>query len=104
MEVIHYFHDMGTFEKSMNATFLNLIPKKIEAVEVKDFKPISLVGGIYKILSKLLTNRLKAVLPKLVSASHNAFVQQRQILDSVLIANEILDSRLKQGYQEFFVS
>ena len=52
-----------------NATFLALIPKKSEAVEVKDFRPISLVGGFYKILAKLLANRLRLVLPKIISPS-----------------------------------
>jgi hypothetical protein len=47
------------FAKSLNATFLTLIPKKTEAVEVKNFRPISLVGGVYKIVSKVLANRLK---------------------------------------------
>uniref|UniRef100_A0A2N9HVH9 Elongation factor P C-terminal domain-containing protein n=1 Tax=Fagus sylvatica TaxID=28930 RepID=A0A2N9HVH9_FAGSY len=55
MAFLHYFHDLCSFEKSLNATFVSLIPKKTEAMgEVKDFRPISLVGGSYKILAKLL--------------------------------------------------
>ena len=46
MAVFHHFHVIGQFEKSLNATFIALIPKIATAVEVKDFRPISLVGGL----------------------------------------------------------
>ena len=81
----------------MNATFISLIPKKSNAAEVRDFRPISLIGGVYKIIAKVLANRLKMVLGDIVHESRNAFVKGRQILDSVLIANECLNSRLKSG-------
>ena len=95
MAVFVHFHRYSVFERSLNASFLTLIPKKNNAVDVKDFRPISLVGSVYKLLSKVLANRLKVVLGSLISESQNAFVGGRQILDSVLIANECLDSRLK---------
>jgi hypothetical protein len=92
MAVFSEFHNSCQFEKSFNVTFVSPIPKKADAVDVKDSRPISLVGGVYKLISKVLANRFKSVLEKIISSSQNAFVGGRQILDSVLIANECLDS------------
>jgi hypothetical protein len=67
MDVFVEFHARGKFEKSLNATFVSLIPKKTGGMDVRDFRPISLVGGIYKIISKVLANRFKSVLGKIIS-------------------------------------
>ena len=91
------FHERGRFVKSLNATFLVLVPKKGGAEDLKDFRPISLVGSLYKLLAKVLTNRIKKVMGKVISKPQNAFVEGRQILDAVLIANEAVDSRLKSN-------
>ena len=65
------------FEQSLNASFLTIILKKGNAVNIKDFRPISLVGSVYKLLSKVLANRLRAVLDNLISENQNSFVGGR---------------------------
>jgi hypothetical protein len=61
MRVFHDFHASRDFVKSLSVTFLALIPKKPGAQECKDFRPISLVTGMYKIIAKVLANRLSGV-------------------------------------------
>ncbi|RVX17218.1 LINE-1 retrotransposable element ORF2 protein [Vitis vinifera] len=91
------FHEHGRFVKSLNSTFLVLIPKKAGTEDLRDFKPISLVRGLYKLLAKVLANRLKKVVGKVVPSAQNAFVEGRQILNAALIANEAIDSMLKRN-------
>ena len=90
------FHEHSSFLKSLNNTFLVLIPKKSGVEDLRDFRPISLLGGLYKLLAKVLANRMKKVVGKVVSTSQNAFVKGRQILDASLIANEVIDTWQKQ--------
>lgn len=72
-------------------TYVCLIPKRENAVRVKDFGPISLVTSVYKIVAKLLAERMKRVLPNTISSSQGTFVVGRQILDQVLMTNEVID-------------
>jgi hypothetical protein len=60
------------------------------------------VGGVYKIISKVLANKLKSVLGKIISSSHNAFIRGRQIMDLVLVAKILLARIL--GYRVYSLS
>ncbi|RVX02750.1 LINE-1 retrotransposable element ORF2 protein [Vitis vinifera] len=97
LEMFKEFYEQSAFIKSMNSTFLVLIPKKGGAEDLGEFRPISLLGGLYKLLAKVLANRLKKVIGRVVSTDQNAFVMGRQILDASLIANEAIDAWQKMG-------
>ncbi|KAG5600195.1 hypothetical protein H5410_031565 [Solanum commersonii] len=72
---------MKVFEKSLNATFIALIPKKEGAEELRNLRPISLIGEVYKIISKLITETLKAIMGKLMNEHQMDFLKGRQITD-----------------------
>nr|GFB16565.1 RNA-directed DNA polymerase, eukaryota, reverse transcriptase zinc-binding domain protein [Tanacetum cinerariifolium] len=80
----------GHFLRGCNSSFIALIPKIQDAKFVKDFRSISLIGSVYKIIAKISANRLCVVLPYLISDVQSAFVANHQILDGPFILNELL--------------
>lgn len=87
------FFSSGTLLKQWNATSLVLIPKIQNASRVTDFRPISCLNTIYKVISKLLATRLKSILHLVINHSQSAFLSGRQLSENVLLASEIV-----QGY------
>ncbi|KAK3205182.1 hypothetical protein Dsin_019228 [Dipteronia sinensis] len=76
--------------KELNVTFIALIPKIKSQVSMGDFRPISLVRAMYKIIAKILANWLKRVMNSVIGESQMAFLKGRQITDSFVIADEII--------------
>ena len=90
------FHERGKLSKGMGASFITLIPEKGGETSMRDFRPISLIGSIYKILAKVLAGRLQKVGPCIISKEQGTFVSGRRILDGILVANECVHSRNKE--------
>nr|GEW49565.1 RNA-directed DNA polymerase, eukaryota [Tanacetum cinerariifolium] len=88
--VVMEFFSSGTFPKGCNSSFIALIPKTQNAKTIKDFRPISLIGSLYKIIAKILANRLSSVIPDLISDVQSAFISNRKILDGPFILNKFL--------------
>ncbi|KAL0286161.1 UNVERIFIED_CONTAM: hypothetical protein Sradi_7155500 [Sesamum radiatum] len=89
------FFQTGRLLKQVNATLISLIPKVANPTTVTEFRPISCCNVLYKIITKILVQRMRTVLDLLISPSQNAFVPGRSIGDNILLAQELF-----QGYNQ----
>lgn len=81
-----------TILKALNTTFIFLIPKQDITQTPNSFRPIVLCNVVYKIISKVVANRLKPLLPTLVSVEQFGYVEGIQILDNIIQAHEVVHS------------
>ena len=84
------FLNSASLPENLNHTFITLIPKVKNPKLVFDFRPISLCNVLYKIFSKVLANRLKKILPHIITEHQSAFTKDWLILDNILVAFEWL--------------
>ena len=90
--MIEYSRSSGWIPASFNSTFIALIPKSDNALSLNDFRPISLCNCVYKIISKVIAIRLKAILSEQISAEQFGFLEGHQIHEAIGVAQEGLHS------------
>lgn len=88
IELFQEFHLNGKIPRNLNSNFITLIPKKIAAIRIQDFIPLS---GPYQIIANVLSNRIHTILHKVIDNNQYAFNKRRNILDSIPNVNECVD-------------
>ena len=83
--ILTFFHS-GSLFKPLNQNFITLIPKIPFPKEVSHFRPICLCNVVYKIISKVLVNRLKPLIDSIITLYQNAFIKGRNISDNIIIS------------------
>lgn len=97
INTVKEFFRSGQFSSSLNETVITLVPKVNTSEEVSQFRPISCCNFIYKILSKILADRMKNLMNDLISDNQSGFVKGRLIQDNIFIAHEIFHSLNSRG-------
>lgn len=90
IQVVRQFFEEGRINEQLVNTNIALIPKKKQPQAMTDIRPISLCNVIYKVISKVLANRLKKLIDQIISDEQSAFIPGRLITDNVMIAHELV--------------
>lgn len=99
MAAVKEFFVSGIILTQLYATNLVLIPKIPNAKKMADFRPISCLNTIYKVISKLLSKRLNSILQLVISHSQNAFIPGQLLTENVLLATEIVHGYNKRNVE-----
>jgi len=97
LRFLNEFHANGVFPKGSYVSFLALIPKVNDPQGLNDYRPISLIGCINKIVAKVLSNRLKKVLPCIIDEHQSTFMEGRQLLHSVVVASKAVEEAKRRN-------
>lgn len=95
IQTIQFFFQQSIMPQEWNQTFFTLVLKKGNLVQVHNYLPISICNTLYKIIARIIVNRLQPLLPSMVSMELEAFVQGRGIVQNILLAQEVMYSFTK---------
>lgn len=101
MLLFEEFYRYELFSVGFSSSFITLIPNRNTPVSLNDYRPISHLNWCYKLVAKVLMNRMKMIVGRLIYDTQSAFVHNQQITDEVLLTCEIIDE-LKKKRKEVF--
>ena len=97
ISAVQDFFRNPSMPRQLNATVIALVPKSPGVAKLSDFRPISLCNTVYKVISKILSERLKCITPLAVQRNQVGFVKGRQLCENILLAAELVDDFNKPG-------
>jgi len=101
-QLVNSFFREGTFDLELNLTHITLIPKVTNPESISEFRPISLCNFSYKVITKVMANRLKPWLHLIISPEQSTFVSNRQIQDNIFIVQEVIHQlRVRKRRRKF---
>ena len=104
LQCIWFFFKNNFLQRFQNHPFIALVPKLNASHTAHQFRPISLCNIVYKIISKILADRLKVLMHKIISPFQSAFGPKRNIQDNTILAHELLHAfKSKRGKRGFML-
>ena len=101
MRFVRHFEAYGSLSHGSNSSFISLLPKIKDPLSLSDFRPISLIGYVYKRIAKALALRLRRVISSVIDEVLSAFISGRNIIDGPMITNEICTWAKKAKHKLF---